>query len=109
MVITFKQQIAIDIAAVHLNSDEFATAMTYINSAGTQTAIKGKIEPIVEVMPFEVGLQADVQNVIINRAVISAPARGDTITIASVVWRVCAITGNEYLWTIQISTDSRLS
>lgn len=87
---TLKTTIASDVADVFLDTDEFAVSVTYTPTGGAGSAINAIVSNILEeLVDFEDGAQKlFTGSAWIDTADVSSPARGDTITISSVAYRV---------------------
>ena len=107
---TFKAQLAADMANVFMNVNEFAETCPYtVFTTKAVTNIPIILTYSQDLATLSPG-QAAMGAAEINKANVADPQRYDSFVFAGVTWRVeTIISGDGYQWTLSITTDQRLA
>ena len=107
---TFKDQMALDLAAVHFNTGEFAQVVTYTPAGGGPSI---QIPAVVdydndpEKGPAASRARAEIQ---INKADLAAWSYRDQVAIDGAAWTVDRLAwADDGIWCLQIHRDARLT
>lgn len=105
---TFKTQMAADVA-VFINTDEFGTSATYeANGTGARSTVDVVLDPSLDLAMSSPG-QAALATIMAKKAQVPAPTRYDLFIVDGVEWRVDQVLADDgVVITMSASSDHRV-